>query len=36
MARPGRATVAFGAALRLEGQDYAKLANQVEEAVKAL
>jgi long-chain acyl-CoA synthetase len=36
MARPGRATVTFGAALRLEGQDYAKLANQVEEAVKAL
>jgi long-chain acyl-CoA synthetase len=36
MARPGRATVAFGPALRLEGQDYAKLAKQVEEAVKAL
>ena len=36
MARPGRARVAFGAPLRLEGDDYRALAKQVEEAVKAL
>ena len=36
MARPGRATVTLGPALRLEGQDYTNLAKQVEEAVKAL
>ena len=36
MARPGRATVTFGAPLRLEGQDYAQLAKRVEDAVKAL
>jgi hypothetical protein len=36
MARPGRATVTFGAALTLEGQDYPRLAKLVEEAVKAI
>jgi long-chain acyl-CoA synthetase len=36
MARPGRVRVAFGAALRLEGEDYAALASRVEEAVLAL
>jgi long-chain acyl-CoA synthetase len=36
MARPGRATVTFGAQLTLEGQDYPQLAKQVEEAVRAL
>lgn len=30
MARPGRVTVTFGTPLRLEGQDYATLAQQVE------
>jgi long-chain acyl-CoA synthetase len=36
MARPGRATVSFGAPLRLEGQDYVQLAKQVENALKAM
>jgi len=36
IARPGRASVTFGAPLRLHGQDYAALAKQVEEAIKAL
>jgi long-chain acyl-CoA synthetase len=36
MARPGRVRVAFGAPLRLHGDDYAALAQQVENAVKAL
>jgi long-chain acyl-CoA synthetase len=36
MPRPGRAIVIFGAPLRLQGQDYATLAKQVEEAVRAL
>jgi long-chain acyl-CoA synthetase len=36
MARPGHATVTFGAPLRLQGQDYVALTKQVEEAVKAL
>jgi long-chain acyl-CoA synthetase len=36
MARPGRVTVRFGAPLRLQGDDYAALAKQVEEAVRAL
>ena len=36
MARPGRARVAFGAPLRLEGDDYLALAKQVEDAVRAL
>jgi 1-acyl-sn-glycerol-3-phosphate acyltransferase len=34
--RPGRVRVAFGAPLRLRGDDYAGLAKQVEEAVRAL
>ena len=34
--RPGRIRVAFGAPLRLRGDDYAALAAQVEEAVRAL
>lgn len=36
MARPGRCHVTFGAPLRLEGDDYAALARQVEEAVRRL
>ena len=36
MARPGRVRVAFGAPMRLEGDDYAALARRVEEAVRAL
>jgi long-chain acyl-CoA synthetase len=36
MARPGRVRVAFGAPLRLRGDDYGALAKQVEDAVKAL
>ena len=36
MARPGRVRVAFGAPLRLQGDDYAALALQVERAVRAL
>jgi long-chain acyl-CoA synthetase len=35
MARPGRVRVAFGAPMRLRGDDYAALARQVEEAVRA-
>ena len=34
--RPGQARVAFGAPLRLRGDDYAALARRVEEAVRAL
>jgi long-chain acyl-CoA synthetase len=34
--RPGRVRVAFGAPLRLRGDDYAALATEVEEAVRAL
>ncbi|MBI3470470.1 MAG: AMP-binding protein [Candidatus Solibacter usitatus] len=36
MARPGRVRVKFGPPLHLEGDDYAALARQVEEAVRAL
>jgi len=36
MARPGRVRVRFGPALRLEGDDYAALAAEVEAAVRAL
>jgi long-chain acyl-CoA synthetase len=36
MARPGPVRVAFGAPLRLQGDDYAALALQVEQAVRAL
>jgi long-chain acyl-CoA synthetase len=36
MATPGRARVAFGAPLRLKGDDFAALAREVEEAVKRL
>jgi long-chain acyl-CoA synthetase len=36
MARPGRVRVAFGAPLRLRGDDYAALAAQVERQVRAL
>ena len=36
MARPGRVRVAFGAPLRLRGEDYAALAQQVEEQVRSL
>jgi long-chain acyl-CoA synthetase len=36
MARPGRVRVAFGKPLRLAGDDYAALAAQVENAVRAL
>ena len=36
MARPGRVRVAFGAPLRLAGDDYEALAKQVEAAVRAL
>jgi long-chain acyl-CoA synthetase len=36
MARPGRVRVAFGAPLRLRGDDYAALARQVEDAVRRL
>ncbi len=36
VARPGRVRVAFGAPLRLRGEDYAALANDVEQAVRAL
>jgi 1-acyl-sn-glycerol-3-phosphate acyltransferase len=34
--KPGRVRVAFGAPIVLSGEDYAALARQVEEAVKAL
>jgi hypothetical protein len=36
MARPGHVRVAFGAPLRLTGEDYEALAKQVEDAVRAL
>jgi long-chain acyl-CoA synthetase len=36
MATPGRARVAFGAPIRLEGDDYEALARRVEDAVRAL
>ena len=36
MARPGRVRVAFGAAIRLTGDNYGALARQVEEAVRRL
>ncbi len=36
MVRPGRVRVAFGAPLRLHGDDYAALAAQVEDQVRAL
>ena len=36
MAKPGRVRVAFGAPIRLAGDDYQALAKQVEEAVKSL
>ena len=36
MARPGRVRVAFGAPLLLRGEDYAALAQQVEEQVRSL
>ena len=36
MARPGHVRVAFGAPMRLTGDDYEALARQVEDAVKAL
>jgi 1-acyl-sn-glycerol-3-phosphate acyltransferase len=36
MVRPGRARIAFGAPLRLRGDDYAALATEVEEQVRSL
>jgi long-chain acyl-CoA synthetase len=36
MARPGRVRIAFGAPIRLSGDDYTALAKQVEDAVRAL
>jgi 1-acyl-sn-glycerol-3-phosphate acyltransferase len=36
VARPGRVRVSFGAPLRLRGDDYAALAQRVEDAVRAL
>jgi 1-acyl-sn-glycerol-3-phosphate acyltransferase len=36
MARPGRVRVAFGAPIRLIGDDYEALAKQVEDAVRNL
>ena len=36
MARLGRVRVAFGAPLRLRGEDYVALAKQVEERVRSL
>jgi long-chain acyl-CoA synthetase len=36
VARPGRVRVAFGAPLRLTGDDYAQLAKRVEDAVRTL
>jgi long-chain acyl-CoA synthetase len=36
MVRPGRVRVAFGAPMRLKGEDYADLARQVEERVRGL
>jgi 1-acyl-sn-glycerol-3-phosphate acyltransferase len=36
MATPGRVRVAFGAPLKLEGDNYEALAKRVEDAVRAL
>jgi 1-acyl-sn-glycerol-3-phosphate acyltransferase len=36
MARPGRARIAFGRPMSLEGEDYEALAKRVEDAVRAL
>jgi long-chain acyl-CoA synthetase len=36
MARPGRVSIRFGPALRLEGEDYTALAKQVEEAARKI
>jgi long-chain acyl-CoA synthetase len=36
MARPGRVRVAFGAPMRLTGEDYETLAKKVEDAVRSL
>ena len=36
MARPGRARIAFGAPMRLTGDDYEGLAKQIEDAVRVL
>jgi long-chain acyl-CoA synthetase len=36
MARPGHVRVAFGAPMRLRGDDYAALAKDVEDAVRRL
>ena len=36
MAKPGRARIAFGAPLTLEGDDYTSLARRVEDAVRSL
>jgi long-chain acyl-CoA synthetase len=36
LARPGRVDIIFGPAMRLRGDDYAKLASDVEEAVRSL
>ncbi len=36
MARPGKVRVTFGVPMRLRGDDYAALARQVEDAVRAL
>ena len=36
MAKPGRVRVAFGAPMRLSGENYEALAKQVEDAVKRL
>ena len=36
MPHPGRVRVAFGAPMRLKGDDYAALAKQVEDAVQRL
>jgi hypothetical protein len=36
MARPGRVRVAFGAPLRLVGEDYEALTQKVEAAVRAI
>jgi 1-acyl-sn-glycerol-3-phosphate acyltransferase len=36
MARPGQVTVKFGAPLKFQGEDYDRIARQVETAVRAL
>jgi len=36
MARPGRVSVTFGQPMRLSGDNYAELAQQVEQAVRDL